>query len=160
MPDWLNEVIGADLITVYEGQYLTEDAVAWLLVHFVNCARRKSIGCDGWLSTRRIRRCWQSLHRMEISMSACGWRAISWHLNRGPRKTRRRLKPLRAERGGPEQTHTSVKFDKAEPRFRHRGTGADLQEPHRAELLLFRVRYEPDAATLAAAFPSSRLSAS
>ena len=30
MSDWINEVIGADLIAVYEGQYFTEDAVAWL----------------------------------------------------------------------------------------------------------------------------------
>jgi len=30
MPDWLNEVIGEDLITVYEGQDFTQDAVVWL----------------------------------------------------------------------------------------------------------------------------------
>jgi hypothetical protein len=30
MPDWLSDVIGDDLIAVYEGLYLTEDAVLWL----------------------------------------------------------------------------------------------------------------------------------
>jgi hypothetical protein len=30
MSDWLNEVIGEDLIVVYEGHYCTEDAVIWL----------------------------------------------------------------------------------------------------------------------------------
>ena len=30
MSDWLNEVIGEDLIAVYEGHYCTEDAVIWL----------------------------------------------------------------------------------------------------------------------------------
>lgn len=30
MSDWLNEVIGEDLIMVYEGQDFTEDAAAWL----------------------------------------------------------------------------------------------------------------------------------
>ena len=30
MSDWLNEVIGEDLIIVYEGHYCTEDAVIWL----------------------------------------------------------------------------------------------------------------------------------
>jgi hypothetical protein len=30
MSDWLNEVIGEDLIVVYEGYYCTEDAVIWL----------------------------------------------------------------------------------------------------------------------------------
>jgi hypothetical protein len=30
MSDWLNEVIGEDLLTVYEGQDFTEDAVVWL----------------------------------------------------------------------------------------------------------------------------------
>jgi hypothetical protein len=30
MSDWLNEVIGEDLIDVYEGYYCTEDAVIWL----------------------------------------------------------------------------------------------------------------------------------
>jgi hypothetical protein len=30
MFDWLNEAIGEDLITVYEGQDVTEDAVVWL----------------------------------------------------------------------------------------------------------------------------------
>jgi hypothetical protein len=30
MPDWLGEVIGNDLITVYEGLDATEDALVWL----------------------------------------------------------------------------------------------------------------------------------
>jgi hypothetical protein len=30
MSDWLNEVIGEDLIAEYEGHYCTEDAVIWL----------------------------------------------------------------------------------------------------------------------------------
>jgi hypothetical protein len=30
MSDWLNEVIGEDLIVVYEGHYCTEDVVIWL----------------------------------------------------------------------------------------------------------------------------------
>jgi hypothetical protein len=30
MSEWLNEVIGEDLIVVYEGHYCTEDAVIWL----------------------------------------------------------------------------------------------------------------------------------
>jgi hypothetical protein len=30
MSDWLSDVIGDDLIAVYEGLYLTEDAVLWL----------------------------------------------------------------------------------------------------------------------------------
>jgi hypothetical protein len=30
MSDWLNEVIGGDLIAAYEGHYCTEDAVIWL----------------------------------------------------------------------------------------------------------------------------------
>jgi hypothetical protein len=30
MSDWLNEVIGEDLITIYEGQDFTEDAAIWL----------------------------------------------------------------------------------------------------------------------------------
>jgi hypothetical protein len=30
MSDWLNELIGEDLIAVYEGHYCTEDAVIWL----------------------------------------------------------------------------------------------------------------------------------
>lgn len=30
MSDWLDEMIGADLIAVYEGQDFTEDAVIWL----------------------------------------------------------------------------------------------------------------------------------
>jgi hypothetical protein len=30
MSDWLSDVIGVDLIAVYEGLYLTEDAVLWL----------------------------------------------------------------------------------------------------------------------------------
>ena len=30
MLDWLNEVIGEDLIVEYEGHYCTEDAVIWL----------------------------------------------------------------------------------------------------------------------------------
>ena len=30
MSDWLNDVIGNDLIAVYEGLYFTEDAVTWL----------------------------------------------------------------------------------------------------------------------------------
>src|SRR6267154_471450 len=30
MPDWLGEVIGENLIAVYEGLYFTEDALLWL----------------------------------------------------------------------------------------------------------------------------------
>ncbi len=30
MSDWLSDVIGDDLITVYEGLYFTEDALLWL----------------------------------------------------------------------------------------------------------------------------------
>jgi hypothetical protein len=30
MSDWLSDVIGNDLIVIYEGLYFTEDAVAWL----------------------------------------------------------------------------------------------------------------------------------
>jgi hypothetical protein len=30
MPDWLGEVIGENLIAVYEGLYFTEDALVWL----------------------------------------------------------------------------------------------------------------------------------
>ena len=30
MSDWLSNVIGDDLITVYEGLYFTEDALNWL----------------------------------------------------------------------------------------------------------------------------------
>ena len=30
MSDWLSDVIGNDLIAIYEGLYFTEDAVAWL----------------------------------------------------------------------------------------------------------------------------------
>jgi hypothetical protein len=30
MSDWLSEVIGEDLIAVYEGHYFTEDALLWL----------------------------------------------------------------------------------------------------------------------------------
>lgn len=30
MPDWMGEVIGSDLIAVYEGFYFTEDAMLWL----------------------------------------------------------------------------------------------------------------------------------
>jgi hypothetical protein len=30
MSDWLSDVIGDDLIVVYEGHYFTEDAVRWL----------------------------------------------------------------------------------------------------------------------------------
>ena len=30
MSDWLSNVIGNDLITVYEGHYFTEDALIWL----------------------------------------------------------------------------------------------------------------------------------
>jgi hypothetical protein len=30
MSDWLNELIGEDLIVIYEGLYCTEDAVIWL----------------------------------------------------------------------------------------------------------------------------------
>jgi hypothetical protein len=30
MSDWLNEVIGEDLTTVYKGQDFTQDAIAWL----------------------------------------------------------------------------------------------------------------------------------
>jgi hypothetical protein len=30
MSDWLNDVIGEDLIAEYEGHYCTEDAVSWL----------------------------------------------------------------------------------------------------------------------------------
>jgi hypothetical protein len=30
MSDWLGDVIGADLIAVYEGLYFTEDALLWL----------------------------------------------------------------------------------------------------------------------------------
>lgn len=30
MPDWLNEVLGEDLIAVFDGQDFTEDAAAWL----------------------------------------------------------------------------------------------------------------------------------
>ena len=30
MPDWLNDVIGNDLIAVYEDHFFTEDAILWL----------------------------------------------------------------------------------------------------------------------------------
>jgi hypothetical protein len=30
MSDWLNDVIGNDLIAIYEGHYFTEDALLWL----------------------------------------------------------------------------------------------------------------------------------
>jgi len=30
MPDWLGEIIGNDLLAVYEGFYFTEDALRWL----------------------------------------------------------------------------------------------------------------------------------
>jgi hypothetical protein len=30
MPDWLSDVIGNDLIAVYDGLYFTEDALLWL----------------------------------------------------------------------------------------------------------------------------------
>lgn len=30
MPDWMDEVIGNDLIGIYEGLYFTADALLWL----------------------------------------------------------------------------------------------------------------------------------
>lgn len=50
MSDWLNEVIGEDSTAVYEGQNMTEDAIAWLRVEplkFRELRAGNSIGCDG-----------------------------------------------------------------------------------------------------------------
>ena len=76
MSDWLSNVIGDDLITVYEGLYFTEDALIWLreeASHLWRVARRRSIGCGGWLPPSATRTYWSYL-RIPIPMSACGWR--------------------------------------------------------------------------------------
>src|SRR5258708_6286505 len=52
MLNWLNDVIGDDLIAVYEGQYFTEDAVLWLRErpHTFGELRAKEIDWLRWMA--------------------------------------------------------------------------------------------------------------
>lgn len=75
MSDWLNEVIGEDLIAEYEviivrrtlsfgcGKNLGQSA---------SCGPRKSTGCGGWLQIPITEIYLKSCHRILIPMSACG----------------------------------------------------------------------------------------
>jgi hypothetical protein len=81
MSDWLVDVIGNNLITVYEGLDATVDALIWLrekprTFGELRCVQRTSIGCGGWLPTSKTRIYWRNCHRIPIPMSACEWRAI------------------------------------------------------------------------------------
>jgi hypothetical protein len=76
MSDWLSDVIGNDLIAIYEGLYFTEDALIWLgksLAPLASCA--EEIDWLRWMAANIYDKMyWQSCHRIGIAMSACGWR--------------------------------------------------------------------------------------
>ena len=76
MSDWLSDVIGNDLIAVYEGLYFTEDAVAWLREkpRTFGELRAEEIDWLRWMAANTDDQdCCGSCHRILISMSACGW---------------------------------------------------------------------------------------
>lgn len=79
MLDWLNDVIGEDLIAEYEGHYATEDAVIWLRQkpRTIGELRAEEIDWLRWMAANTNNRdLLKSCHRILMPMSACGWRAI------------------------------------------------------------------------------------
>ena len=163
MSDWLDEVIGDVLIAVYEGQDFTEDALFWLREkpRTFRELRAEEIDWLRWMALNTpnqevLAKPAQDLDfdvRMRV---ACNPRApahvlanlandSSVFVRRGVAQNRRTPAPSLAK-----LSHDSDIVVQAQV-FRNR-TGLNL--------FFFRARYEVDTATLAAAFPSSRLSAS
>ena len=162
MSDWLNEVIGEDLITVYEGQDFTEDAVAWLrekprtfgelrgeeiewlrwmALNTPNQEVLAKLAQDGDFDVRMRVACNPMAPEYVLAKLA---NDSSVFVRRGVAQNRRT----------PASSLTKLSQDSdivvQAQVFRNR-TGLNF--------FLFRARYEVDEAALATAFPSSRLSA-
>jgi hypothetical protein len=75
MSDWLNDVIGENLIAEYEGHYFTEDAVVWLRQkpRTIGELRSEEIDWLRWMAATTITGMYlKSCPTILISMSACG----------------------------------------------------------------------------------------
>lgn len=161
MPDWLNEVIGNDLIAVYEGHDFTEDAVIWLREKPRTFGELRAEEID-WLR-------WMALNtqdqdvlaklaqdtdfdvRMRVACNAITPEPVLVKLADDPSVFVRRGVAQNSRTPRPVLTRLSHDCDvvvRAQV-FRNRT---------KLNFFLFRARYEVDAAALAAAFPSSRLS--
>jgi hypothetical protein len=67
MRDWLGEVIGDDLIAVYEGLFFTEDALLWLQERRVAGSGYRLAAMDGG---RPLNWCWGGLRGIPPSLCA------------------------------------------------------------------------------------------
>ncbi len=163
MFDWLNEMIGEDSITVYEGQDFTEDAVVWL---------------------REKPRTFRELRAQEIDWLR--WMALNTPKHGVLEKLARDLDfdiRMRVACNPMAPAHVLAKLADDSSVFARRGVAPNRRTPassltklsHDSDTVvqaqvfrnrtglnffLFHTKYEADTATLAAPFPSSRLSPS
>jgi hypothetical protein len=161
MSDWLDEMIGADLITVYEGQDFTEDAVIWLREK-PRTFRELRAEEIGWLR-------WMALNTANQNVLAKLAQDLDFDV-----RMRVACNPM-------APAHILAKLADDSSVFVRRGVAQNRRTPassliklsHDADIVvqaqvfrnrtglnffLSRARSEVDTATLAAALPSSRLS--
>ena len=162
MSDWLNEVIGEDLITVYEGQDFTEDAVVWLREspRTFGELRAEEIDWLRWMALNTpnhgvLEKLAQDLDfdvRMRVACNPMAPAHVLAKLANDSNVFVRR--GVAQNRRTPTSSLTKLSHDSdivvQAQVFRNR-TGLNF--------FLFRARYEVDEAALAAVFPSSRFSA-
>jgi hypothetical protein len=162
MSAWLDEVIGADSIAVYEGQDFTEDAVAWLREKPRTLRELRAEEID-WLR-------WMALNTPNQEVLA----KLAQDLNFDVRMR------VACNRLAPEQVLAKLADDSSV--YVRRGVAQNNLAPAQSLVKLsddsdvilqaqvfrdrtkpnfffFRSGYEVDEAALASAFPSSRLSA-
>ena len=162
MSDWLNEVIGEDLIAVYEGQDFTEDAVVWLREkpRTFRELRAEEIDWLRWMALNtpnqevlaKLAQDQDSDVRMRVACNPMAPENVLAKLAEDSSVCVRRGVAQNNRTPAPSLAKLSHDYDivvQAQV-FRNRT---------RLNFFLFLARYEVDTATLAAAFPSSRLSA-